>query len=271
MQESIQFIQGLQPVEPTRPFAAYLGGKRVLAKTLVPMIAAVPHKCYVEPFVGMGGVFFRRDRKPQAEVINDINREVANVFRMLQRHYQQLLDTMKWQLASRAEFERLVKTDPATLTELERASRFIYLQRQSFGGKVVGQAFGVVTTGGGRFDLTKLVPMLEAVHDRLSSVVIECLPFDKLITRYDRPHTLFYCDPPYWGCEDDYGKSIFSPADFELLRNLLLGIKGRFIMSINDAAPIRDIFADFTIKEVGLNYRISGTVTPARELIISNG
>jgi DNA adenine methylase len=116
-----------ETVAPVRPVAGYVGGKRTLSKRLVAMIGATPHSCYVEPFVGMGGVFFRRTTRPTAEVINDISRDVATLFRLLQRHYQQLLDTLKWQLASRAEFERLLKVDPETLTDLERAARFLYL------------------------------------------------------------------------------------------------------------------------------------------------
>lgn len=195
---------------------------------------------------------------------------MTNVFRILQRHYQQLLDVMKWQITSRAEFERLVQVDPETLTDLERAARFIYLQRLSFGGKVNGRYFGVSTTGGARFDLTKLVPALEDVHERLSGVVIERLNYDRLIARYDRPHSLFYLDPPYWGCTDDYGRNVFAEADFERLSTVLDGIKGRFILSINDTPEVRAIFARFTMEEVAVNYRLSGGVTAARELIISN-
>lgn len=259
----------LLPVAPVRPVAGYIGGKRALAKTLVPMIAAVPHQCYVEPFVGMGGVFFRRDRRPKAEVINDISADVANLFRLLQRHYQQLLDVLKWQVSGRAEFERLIRVDPDTLTDLERAVRFLYLQRLAFGGKVLGRTFGVDTHAGARFDLTKLVPMLEDVHERLSGVTIERLPYERLIPRYDRPHTLFYLDPPYFGCTDDYGRNVFSDADFERLSSLLKAIKGRFILSINDVPEIRDLFGWARVEEVQLNYRVSGRVTAARELIIS--
>ncbi len=262
----------LEPVDPVRPVAPYIGGKRNLSRRLVELIATVPHQCYVEPFVGMGGVFFRRDRRPGLEVINDISRDVATLFRLLQRHYPQLLDTLKWQLSSRAEFDRLLRIDPVTLTDLERASRFLYLQRLSFGGKVAGQAFGVITQGGtARFNLTKLEPMLEDVHDRLAGVVIECLPFAQLIERYDRPHTLFYCDPPYWGNERDYGDGVFCRDDFERLSTLLERIQGRFILSINDRPEVRELFAWADIEEVGLNYRISGTATPARELIIIGG
>src|SRR5690606_29957938 len=157
MNESIK----LQAVSPVKPVAPYIGGKRALAKRLVERINATPHTTYAEPFVGMGGVFFRRNQRPRKEVINDISTDVVTLFRLLQRHYQQLLDVMKWQICSRADFERLVAVDPDTLTDLERAVRFIYLQRTAFGGKVKGRNYGVTATDPARFDLTKLVPMLE--------------------------------------------------------------------------------------------------------------
>lgn len=266
MKEELKF----QPVRPTKPVAPWRGGKRALAKRIGERIEAIEHSRYVEPFVGMGGVFFRRRLRPAQEVINDIDRDVVNLFRILQRHYQQFLDTIKWQLASRAEFERLVSVDPDTLTDLERAGRFLYLQKMAFGGKSVGRNFGIQYSGGARFDLTKLVPMLEDVHERLAGVVIERLPYADCIAKYDsRPGTLFYCDPPYWGCTDDYGKNVFSEADFERLRGLLEAIQGRFILSINDTPEIRTIFAGFEIEEVRLNYTVGVGVTPARELIIS--
>lgn len=261
--------QKLSAIDPVRPVAGYIGGKRNLSRRLVDRIGQVDHDLYAEPFVGMGGVFFRRDHRPQVEVINDISSDVTTLFRILQRHYQPFLDTLKWQLSSRAEFDRLMRVDPETLTDLERAARFLYLQRQAFGGKVAGRTYGVTRSGPARFDLTKLVPMLEAVHDRLASVHIERLPFEKFIRRYDRPGALFYLDPPYDGCEEDYGEGVFSPADFDALRGVLEGLQGRFILSINATPKIREVFAAFAIEEVDVNYRISGAVTPARELIIT--
>lgn len=265
MKEGLKF----EAVQPVRPIAPYVGGKRALAKRLVAQIEAIEHGIYAEPFVGMGGVFFRRRSRPRKEVINDISTDVVTLFRLLQRHFQQLLDVLKWQVCSRADFERLMVVDPATLTDLERAARFLYLQRTAFGGKVSGRNFGVTFDGPARFDLTKLVPMLEAVHERLCGVDIERLPYDALITRYDRADTLFYLDPPYHGNEDDYGQAVFSEADFERLSDLLKAIEGRFILSINDTPLIRDLFAGLAIEEVGVNYRLSGQVTAARELIIS--
>lgn len=76
-------MKPLEPVQPVSPAAPYLGGKRMLAPLITRRIAEVPHTTYVEPFVGMGGIFFRRDRRPEAEVINDRNGEVVNLFRIL--------------------------------------------------------------------------------------------------------------------------------------------------------------------------------------------
>lgn len=272
MKERLREFAGLESVVPVRPVAPWMGGKRALAGRLAELICKTPHARYVEPFVGMGGVFFRRRARPKVEVINDINRDVVNLFRLLQRHYQQLLDTIKWQLCSRAEFARLVRQDPSTLTDLERAARFLFLQRAAFGGKAVKPSFGVDYTNGARFDLTKLVPMLEDVHERLAGVLIECLPYQDCITRYDsRPGTLFYLDPPYFGCTDDYGKDVFSPADFERLRGLLGALQGRFILSLNDTPEVRQIFAGFDMEEVGVHYGVGGGAKPARELIITGG
>lgn len=257
-------------VRPVKPVAGYIGGKRNLARQLVELIEAIEHTAYIEPFVGMGGVFFRRRARPKAEVINDISADVTTLFRILQRHFPQFLDTLKWQLASRAEFERLMRVEPDTLTDLERAARFLYLQRLAFGGKVTGRNFGVNYEAGARFDLTKLVPMLEDVHERLAGVVIERLPFAELIARYDRPGALFYLDPPYWGCETDYGTNVFSPADFERLSTLLEGLRGRFVLSINDVPEIRALFDWAEMQPVGVTYRVSGTPTAARELIITD-
>ena len=262
----------LRPVRAVSPVAAYVGGKRLLAKRLVPLIQSIPHVTYAEGFVGMGGVFLKRERVPKAEVINDASRDVATLFRILQRHYAAFLDFIRYQITVRAEFERLTTVDPDTLTDLERAARFLYLQRLSYGGKVSGRSFGVDPTSAGSFNVTRLGPILEALHERLAGVVIECLSFDAFIPRYDRPGTLFYFDPPYFGTEGYYGKDLFSREDFGLLAALLGGIQGRFILSLNDHPDVRAIFRDFAISEVTTTYTTSGRghAVKAPELIITN-
>jgi DNA adenine methylase len=267
--------EGLHPVASTRPVAAYIGGKRNLAKRLAAIIASMDHTTYAEPFVGMGGVFLRRTARPAAEVINDWSADVATFFRVLQRHYVAFLDMLRFELTTRTRFDQLSRTDPSTLTDLERSARFLYLQRTAFGGKVAGRTFGVSPARPANFDITKLVPLLEAVHERLSGVVIERLPWANFIRRYDRPGTLFYLDPPYYGCESDYGddagQPLFSRSEFEEMAELLGSIEGRCILSLNDHPDVRAIFSGFEIEEVETTYSLGGMqhAKRAAELIIT--
>lgn len=261
----------LSPVSPCRPPAGYIGGKRALSRRLTAQIDGTPHTLYAEPFVGMGGIFFRRTRRPSAEVINDISTDVVTLFRILQRHYQPFLDMLRWRFSSRHEFDRLLAVDPSTCTDLERAARFLYLQRTAFGGKVVGRNFGAIYAGPSRFRLSLLEPMLQDLHDRLDGIQIERLPYDVFIRRYDRPGALFYLDPPYHGSEEDYGAGVFEPIDFTRIADLLGGLRGQFILSINDTPAVRATFANFAVEPVDLQYRVSGKPTAARELIITRG
>jgi DNA adenine methylase len=269
--ESSPDLFGDVSVEPAQPVAAYLGGKKNLARRLVPLIDGARARLYAEPFVGMGGIFLRRRIRSPVEVINDYSRDVATFFRILQRHYPQFIEVLRFQLTTRAEFERLSATDPDTLTDLERAARFLYLQSCAFAGKVSGRSFGVDLYQGGAFNLLSIVPRLEAVHARLAKVTIERLSYETFIARYDTAETLFYLDPPYWGGETDYGKDLFARADFAALADQLARIEGRFILSINDVPEIRELFAWADIMPVDVTYSVGENGQTAKELIIRNG
>ena len=253
------------------PLAPYLGGKFRLSKRIIDKIEQIPHKIYAEPFVGMGGIFLRRTQIPKAEIINDINGDLVNLYRIVRRYPDTLYKETEFLFASRQEFERLLKTPPETLTDIERAARFLYLQNQAFGGKVCGQSFGVSIDRPARFDFVKLNDRIRAVGERLASVTIERQDFETFIKRYDTKDTLFYLDPPYWGNETDYGKGVFTRADFERLRDCLMGIKGRFILSLNDTPQVKELFKNFTIEQTDVTYSINKTGCCNRsELIISN-
>lgn len=261
----------MENISPVSPAAPYIGGKRALAETLVKLINTIEHTGYAEAFVGMGGVFFRRTMRPKSETINDINGEISNLFRVLQAHYPQFISTMQYQITSRKEFERLLACDTKTLTDFQRAARFLYLQKLCFGGKPVGQNFGVDKTGGARFNLANIVPTLEDLHERLSSVVIENLSWDSFIPRYDHAGMLFYLDPPYFNCETDYGKNVFEQSDFQRIADMLATIDGQFIMSINDTPEIREIYSQFDIEAVKVPYTIAGGAPKdVGELIITS-
>jgi hypothetical protein len=132
-------MQGSSPIIP------WLGGKRRLADKLIPLFP--PHECYVEVFAGGAALYFLRPMPAQTEVLNDINGELVNLYRVVQHHLEEFVRQFKWAISSRQIFKWQQITDPATLTDIQRAARFYYLQQHAFGGKLSGQTFGTATTG----------------------------------------------------------------------------------------------------------------------------
>ncbi len=262
------------PVGSAEPPAPWMGGKRHLARRICTILAATPHAAYCEPFIGMGGVFLRRRMRPPVEVLNDLNGDVATLFRVVQRFPEALFREMRWRPAMRSEFERLQETRDVDLLDIERAARFLYHQHLAFGGKVSGQNFGTATNQPHNFDLVRLEPRLRRLHDRLAGVVIENLDWLAFVTRYDRPGTLFYLDPPYWGGEGDYGPGMFMRGDFQRMADKLQAIEGKFLLSINDRPEIREMFAWADIEAVKTTYTLAGgdrADTAAAELLIGKG
>lgn len=262
----------LRPVTPAEPAAGWMGGKSRLARRICEIINRTPHQAYAEPFVGMGGVFLRRTLRPPVEVINDASGDIVTLMRVLQRHPDALLRELRWRPASRVEFDRLKGARIQDLTDIERAARFLYLQTLAFGGKAVGRNFGTSAVTAQTFSVSRLEARLRRIHDRLCEVVIEHLDWSDFIPRYARPETLFYVDPPYWGCEDDYGTGLFAPGDFVRLATALEASGARVLVSINDAPEIRAAFAWGEIEAVTTRYHISGEGGQAvEELLIGLG
>lgn len=257
-------------VEPLPGLAPWLGGKRQLAKLLTARIDRMPHRCYAEPFLGMGGVFLRRRRRAEAEAINDAHGEVANLFRIVQRHPEAMAEALAFAIAGRADFARMRALDPALLTDVERAARFFFLMHAGFRGRSKSPTYGASPHRRSHWDLDRLLARVRAVHRRLAGVYIEQLGYAEFIRLYDGAETLFYLDPPYWGHERDYGNGLFARADFERLAALLAGVKGRFILSINDVPEIRKLFRWARIAKAPVTYTIGGG-RRVTELVISGG
>ncbi|PAU99109.1 restriction endonuclease subunit M [Arsenophonus sp. ENCA] len=247
------------------PILPWIGGKRRLAKQILPRFPA--HTCYVEPFCGAAALYFMKSPS-QAEVINDINGELVNLYRVLKHHLEEFMRQFKWALVSRAMYQWLQMTPTETLTDIQRAARFYYLQKQAFGGKVAEHTFGVTTTTGPRLNLLRMEEELSLAHLRLSRTTIEQLDWSTCIARYDRPHTLFYCDPPYWGTEG-YGVD-FGLDQYEKLAEMGRNLAGMMIISVNDIPEIRAVFQDFAMESVPIRYSLnSNQPTQRRELIIT--
>lgn len=176
-----------------QPIIPWIGGKRRLADRLIPLFPQ--HSCYVEVFCGGAALFFLRPVPADVEVINDVNGELVCLYRVVQHHLEEFVRQFKWALSSRKIFEWQQITRPETLTDIQRAARFFYLQQLAFGGKVQGQNFGTATTAPPGLNLLRIEETLSAAHLRLASAYVENLTWQACVDRYDRPHTFFYMDP----------------------------------------------------------------------------
>jgi len=244
----------------------YIGGKNRIAAKIIEFFPE--HKTYVETFAGGAQVLFHKEPST-VEILNDLDGEVVNFFRVCQSHYEELLRYLKFTVASRAWFDLLQTLDPKTLTDVQRAARFLYLQKNAYAGLVKNRRFAYAVEGPSRLNPERLPELIENTHKRLARVQIECSPYQDILRRYDRPTTLFYLDPPYF--DRKLYRFNFSENDFKELAQRLGRLEGKFILSLNDVPEVRKIFAGFKLREIDLPYTAQREAGKRfRELLISN-
>jgi DNA adenine methylase len=244
----------------------YIGGKNRLATKIISMLPE--HTTYVEPFAGGAQVLFHK-APSEVEVLNDLDFDIVNFFRVCQWHYEELVRYLRYCLASRTLHELHVKTDPSTLTDVQRAGRFFYLQKNSFGGLILKQKFHYGVIQPSNYNLERIPEIIGQAHARLARVQIESLPYEQVLERYDRPTTVFYLDPPYW--ERKLYKFNFTESQFIDMEGRLRGLKGKFILSLDDRPEVRKLFAKFQMQAVDLTYTAKrDTRVKHKELLITN-
>lgn len=246
------------------PIVPWIGGKRRLADKLIPRFP--PHKTYIEVFAGGAALYFLR-RPADVEVVNDVNGDLVNLYRVVKHHLEEFVRQFKWALSSREVFKWLQDTPPETLTDVQRAARFYYLQHQCFGGKVEGQTWGTATTAP-PVNLLRIEEQLSAAHLRLAGTYIERLDWRECMRRYDRPHSFFYLDPPYWQTEG-YGVD-FPFEQYQLMAQVLRELQGKAMISINDHPDIRACFEGSHMESLDISYTVAGGGKSAerKELVI---
>ena len=191
---------------------------------------------------------------------------------MIQHHPDEFLKQFKTLFISRRLFELMKRQDDECLTDIHRAVKWFYILKSAFGGHMVNANFGYGTTDRSRLNILDLEETILQIHWRLAKVYLENEPYERVIARYDRPHTFFYLDPPYYGYK--VYRHNFEPADFEALSGLLGRLKGKFIVSLNDHPEVRRIFRTFRIRQVRVKYSANhpstGRAEGRRELLITN-
>lgn len=250
-----------------KPIFPWIGGKRRLAKTILPLFP--DHTCYVEPFVGGAALYFMK-APSKAEVLNDVNGDIVNLYRVVQHHLEEFVRMFRWALVSRETFLHLRDCETAGLTDIQRAVRFFYLQKLCFGGKATGQTFGISTTSALRLNLLRIEEDLSAAHLRLCRTTIEHLPWLDCARRYARASTLIFMDPPYWGTEG-YGVE-FGLEQYDLMADFASDTCASVVITVNDIPEMRQAFQHLKIRSHDICYTVGGADNAKRasELIITN-
>jgi len=218
---------------------SWIGGKKSLRELIVSLFPLY-YERYIEVFGGGGWVLFHKSPGNDFEVYNDFNGLLTNLYRCVREKPNELIDALYFVLNSREDFnivkEALARDSPTS--DVIRASYFYQLIRYSY-------ASGLTSYGSQPHDMWSNFPLIEQAHRRISKVVIENKDFEKLIRQYDRPVSFFYADPPYFETEKYYknvGEDGFKKEDHIRLRDTLMSIEGKFLLSYNDCSFIRELY-----------------------------
>lgn len=248
-------------------FMGWIGGKRILRNAILERFPADEVGRYIEVFGGAGWVLFAKEKKSsQLEVYNDIDGNLVNLFRCIKYHCGEVQRELEWMVTSREIFfDCIGQLKAPGLTDIQKAARFFYLVKTSFGNTCKTYATSSKTIDNAAEYMTK-------VQERLRGVNIEHKDFEDLIRVYDRKDALFYIDPPYIGSENLYDAT-FTMDDHQRLRTCLEGIKGRVIISYNDHPTVRKMYSDFRIESITRKNTLSGNGNNQKdfaEVIIRN-
>lgn len=252
-------------------FIPWIGGKSQLRNDILAMFPSAALKSYVEVFGGAGWILFAKDKHAPLEVYNDIDGNLVNLYRCIQYHCKELQRELKFgdnhiPINSREIFQDyLEQISMRGLTDIQRAARYFYLIRISYGA-------GRDTFGCHKKTLQTAIDRLPEIQKRLQNVVVENQDFEKIMKTYNKAEALFYLDPPYYNAEKYYQG--FGPDDHIRLLESVKKIKGYFVLSYNDNENIRVLYKDYSIKEIERPNSLAaknGGVTPNyKELIITN-
>lgn len=219
-----------------RPVLRYFGGKWLLAPWVIQHFPA--HRVYVEPFGGGGSVLMRKDRA-HAEIYNDLNSEIVNVFRVLQdragsKKLQRKLRFTPW---AREEFDLSYEPSADAVEQARRTICRAFMGHGATGacrdGKTGFRAKGYQGNGTASYAFANYASEVEKFCDRLSGVIVENRDAFDLFPIHDATDCLWFVDPPYvhdTRSEKHGYKFEMSDADHERLVDAIQGLKGMVVL-----------------------------------------
>lgn len=227
-------------VKHIRPILRWPGGKTRLLGEILPRIR--PHTLYAEAFGGGMAVLLAKEPS-KAEVVNDLNGDLVNLYRHAQFHMDALISEVEFTLCSRSDLQALI--DQPGLTGLQQAARYLLRNRLSFGGG--GTSFAVSRQGAP--SRANVLANIRAMNARLDKVVVENLSYERLFTNYDAPDTFWFLDPPYSAAEVNTYDA-WTDETMSAFAERVLDLAGDWLVTVNDSPLNRSLFSKHVVTPV---------------------
>ena len=266
--------------QPVDPIVKWAGGKSRLLGELTSRLPNARQWTgkYFEPFAGGLALYFHL--RPRTAVLADMNPELINLYKVVRDTPDALIDDLQRHTAERTYFYAVRALDPADLTPVERASRFVFLNRTCFNGLWRVNRSGQFNVPFGRYDNPTLCPevRLRAASQALQGAALDHTDFESALVTARRGDFVYF-DPPYDPITKtarftSYTMGNFGDDDQRRLADLFarLAARGvRCMLSNSDTPFIRELYASFTIDTIMAPRAISRDATkrtPVREVIV---
>jgi DNA adenine methylase len=241
-----------------------MGGKHYSAGAIVKLMPE--HTTYVEPFVGGGAVYFKKDPS-EKEVIADTDKQLIDAYKAVKSVPVKDLEGFDF-TPSREKFDRLLKSNPTSAKD--KFHRYAYVNYFSF-SNMMRSYFSHKGKRAEKFY------RMEAYKERMKNTTIKHQGYEATVRQYDSPSTFFYFDPPYYETSRESYGGMKEDFDWDKFATVLKGIKGKWILSSNPDAYVRKLFKGYKIRTVTVRRVLvkdrnasEGKSVVAKEFLISN-
>lgn len=263
-----------------RPLIRWAGSKRRLLPRLASYWEALSPKRYIEPFAGSGALFFHL--RPKVALLNDINADLIGAYKVLAKSPKRIHELVSHMPSDEESYYKIRSADIGSMNSVDRAARFIYLNRYCFNGIYrtnrngdFNVPYGAAKSGG----LPSLEKFITAAK-QLKSAKLYSLDFEEFVDSNVKRGDFVYLDPPYAVANRrvfrQYDPNTFGIEDLERLALLLERIDSKgasFLVSYAYSAEIKSLMTRWKSNRVMAQRNVAGFTKHRRkavEVMITN-